>query len=187
MSCIRKIAGAVVDPCDSPAVGGIIESVTVMNKSDFDLATVTYASGNAYLIEALVKATSKPAYTFSVVPESANATATRAGINTYDHKFSGMINCASNALKKQLMDLDGGRYVIIVERRNPVPEMKFQVYGANAGMILNALTEDHNANNGTISIELASSAESKETAVALSLFKTDLTVTRAIITTLVTP
>lgn len=187
MTCIRKLAAALNgDDCASAPVGGMLDNITLINKADYDLATVTYKTTDNMVIEALVKAVGKDAYTFSFVPETTNATATRAGINMYDHSIVGNINASSNAIRKALMDMDGGRYVAIVENMNPVAEMKFQVYGVDSGLTMTALTVDTNANSGVVALTLASSANSKERTIAKSLFKTDLTVTRAIITTLTT-
>lgn len=187
ITCTRKLAAALNGAdCVAPPVGGIEDVITIMNWADYQLATIAVNATNEMIVETFTPAATTAAYQMNFIPETATATATRNGINTYDHSITGMMNINSNTLKKALMDADGGRYVVIVENRNPVAEKKFEIYGMEAGLTITALTQDANANNGAIPVTFASSEFSKETKLPKSLFKTDLATTRAIIETLKT-
>ena len=186
IACVKKIAAALADDCVNPAVGGAENVITLINLEDWQNATITRSTTNQMVIEGIVLGTGKHGYSFEFASDTINALATRAGIRTYDHSVTGKINVSSNATKKTLDDMDGGRYVAIVKMRNPVPELKYQIFGEEAGLVISEWKKEANADNGIISFSLASSDVSKETRESKSLFKTDLTTTAAIITALIT-
>lgn len=186
LACIKKVVAGLADDCLNPAVGGAENVITLINLDDWQNATITRSATNQMLIEGIVLATGKYGYSFEFASDTINAVATRAGIRTYDHSISGKINVSSNAVKKQLDDMDGGRYVAIVKMRNPVPELKYQIFGEEAGLVISEWKKEANADNGIVSFSLASSDVSKEPKESKSLFNTDLTTTSAIITSLIT-
>lgn len=181
ITCLKKISANIADDCTTPAVGGAENTITLINLIDYQNATITPSATNQMVIENIVLPTTKVGYTLEFSPDTVNAMATRAGIRTWDHTISGKINVANNTIKQTLDDMDGGRYVAIVQMRNPVAEKKFQVFGASSGLVITENKNEANAENGIHSFTLATSDVSKEPKESLSLFKTDMTTTKAIV------
>lgn len=184
ITCLKKISANIADDCTVPAVGGAENTITLVNLADYQNATITRSATNPMVIENIVLPNTKVGYTLEFAPDTINAMATRAGINTWDHSLSGKVNVSNNTVKQTLNDMDGGRFVAIVQMRNPVAETKFQVVGESSGLVITENKREANAENGIYSLTLATSDVSKEPKELLSLFKTDLTTTKAVVAAL---
>lgn len=181
IACLKKISANIADDCTTPAVGGAENTITLINLVDYQNSTITRSATNPMVIEGIVLPTTKVAYTLEFVPDTIQATVKKTAYGTYDHAVTGMLNVSNNAIKQTLNDMDGGRYVAIVQLRNPSAEIKYQIFGESSGLALPSWDQDLNANNGCVSFTLATSEASKEPKASLSLFKTDLVTTKAIV------
>ena len=184
ITCVKKIAANIADDCTTPAVGGAENVVTLINIADYQAASITRSSTNPMVIEGIVLPSTKVGYTLEFVPDSIGATVKKTAYGTYDHAITGMLNVSNNNVKQTLNDMDGGRYVAIVKLRNPNAEIKYQIFGESSGLTLPTWDQDVNANNGCVSFTMATSESSKEPRASISLFKTDLTTTAAIVAAL---
>jgi len=187
MSCVTKIATAVLNACDKPSVGGASDSVVLINYVDWEKATKTVSSTNLMLMTDIVLAGTDLGYKFEFVDETMNGTQTfDLATKTYTHSLTGMLNVSSADIKETLHDAIGGRFVAIVTNRNPNGDVKFEIYGNDSGMKISQYDKDLNANAGNYTLTMTSTEKSKESKSLMSLFKTDITTTITLIESLLT-
>lgn len=183
MSCITKIAAAVLNACDKPSVGGLSDSVVLINYEDYEGATITYNSTNTLLVENIVLPGTTLGYKFEFVDDTINATSVYdIASKTYTHSLLGMLNVSSADIKKNLNDAVNGRFVGIVTNRTPEGSVKFEIYGSSSGMKITQVDKDSNANSGNYQLTMASTEKSRERYAPLSFFKTDIPTTIGLIT-----
>ena len=187
MSCITKIAAAVTNACDKPSVGGASDSVVLINYSDWEKATKTISGTNIMLMTDIALAGTDLGYKFEFVDETMNGTQTfDQATKTYTHTLTGMLNVSSADIKEILNDAIGGRFVGIVTNRNPNGDVKFEIYGNDAGMKISQHDKDLNANSANYTLTMASTEKSREGKSLMSLFKTDIANTITLIESLLT-
>lgn len=187
MSCVTKIASAVLNACDKRSVGGADDSVVIVNYDDWMKATKTISGTNIMLMTDVVLLTPALAYKFEFVDETMNGTQTfDVATKTYTHTLTGMLNVSSADIKETLNDAINGRFVAIVTNRNPNGDVKFEIYGNDSGMKITQHDKDLNANSANYTLTMASTEKSRESKSLISLFKTDIATTVSLIEGLLT-
>lgn len=141
--------------CGEEIVGGVDGSVYLINRADWDTATVTEDAGNPCALTAITLATGKFIYKIEGVPNSVTASAELArnsGRARYTHSIALTVNKDDAATKERLLELQSGRFVGIVFTNSG----QVEVYGRDCGLVFNASSFNRNENDGAIPVTLAS-------------------------------
>jgi hypothetical protein len=190
-SC-ANITDNVLLNCQKIISAGANDNLFLLNFDD--LATITRDNTNPNLIESFTLNSGAFLYKFqgfndSVEPRSA-LVKTRYSAN-YDHEVTLKLFDNTADLKEQIDALKLGRVIAVVENNfaGSDDETKFEIYGLNAGLVLEEMERivADTETQGAYNLVLRSSERSKEPNLPATLFDTSIAVTRAFINSLVKP
>lgn len=181
--------------CETPIVAGVNQRLILLNKADYDEATVTESSTTPGLITNIVlKAGGVKGYAFEGIRKSLNpqtAFVPAAVSVGYDHQVEFLIFDISQAQKNNIEKLATGQGVVaIIQNTNSEgnKDSVFEVFGRETGLILQAGPMRINGDletNGAYTINLKTSDDfGKEPHLPASYWDTDYATTKAKVDTL---
>lgn len=178
--------------CDNKAVGGIVQTVKLINRCDINIADWTIEQGTADSCAHQISYTgvdpvALPAVTVQGMQGKRLLNTSFSSSNTeFGWYFTHILNLFSQGLTQQaLCNIkafgNGAEVVAIVEQNfKGVDGMDaFQVYGWSAGLKLGDMTFDSNENNGNTIIPLTSLDPDLEPEPPYTLLMTDYETTKA--------
>lgn len=172
--------------CNAPLQGGTADRAYIINYEDYREATKGFNVANRFVLESLVLAGAEVAFSIdgknnSNAPSFELIKQTYADV--YDHKFNWLCFDLTNASKKALAGMVGGRYVVIYENNfiGNAAQSTFEVLGAGAGMEFKTFMRDplNNDNQGAYVITMATPEIGKEPDLPYSFYDTDYATTKA--------
>lgn len=185
MSTCGQISSNITIDCSNPLSGGANDRLVLINKDDWDEATLT---GTSTLITGITLATGATAFSYegknnSVEPRQALVKQRYAEV--YDHEAMFKVFKADAATKAQLELLAKGKVVAIVENnwKGAAGAGAFEVYGADTGLFVQELERalaDADT-QGAFNVVLRTSEQSKESHLPATLFLTSYAITKAIV------
>jgi hypothetical protein len=188
MDCSKITAGLVAVVCGKPAIPGTGQRVILINYSDVDRSLSTVA--NNVITNLILKGTSG-AYEFESL-DNANLGEVSLNKGTYfsnwQHDLSLRVFAKSEAAKKFVNNLNGARVIAVVENREEGNEgdVKYEAYGWDAGLELNEGTASTDmADQIVYQVKMGSGANSKESSLPKSVYKTDLQATETMLNALI--
>lgn len=182
LTCGQLTKGLVAAVCGKAPSSGTGAKVYLLNYADIDRASCTVANG---VISSLVMLSGKYAYEFESMPKSTLGEATFARgtyFNTFDHAVTLRVFTKNAESKEFMSNLANSRIVAIVENADTGVngEVKYEVYGWDSGLTLSELSFSTTYSDSTVyAAKMASEDESKEGALPLSFFDTDISTTEA--------
>ena len=191
MSSCGKISANILIDCDNPLTGGVNDRLILVNKDDWDQATITPGSGN--VIANIVMATAAVGFKFegknnSVEPRQALVKQRYAEV--YDHEVTFKVFTADSDTKEQLEKLAKGKVVAIVENNWKGDDGKgaFEAYGVETGLFLQELerTLADADTQGAYNLVLRSSEQSKESHLPATIWSSSYAITKGIVDALLT-
>lgn len=182
--------------CATPIVAGVDQRLILINKSDYDDATVTFDGSLTSLITNIVLASGgKAGYAFQGIRTSLNpqsAFIPAKGSVGYDHQVDFMIFDISQLQKDNIEKMGVEKFVAVVQNMNVAGNGNsvFEVFGKDTGLelITNIRINTDLETNGAWAISLKTSDESgKEPKLPTSFWDTDFATTKAKVDLLLTP
>jgi len=184
VDCTGALTANITYDCANAPVGGIEQSVKLINQADIDYAETTFSSTNPALITSLVLKADAQAYTLTGVKQtngkSWELVKKDNAPDKFMHAFSGVILNPSAANKLQASALaQGSRYVVVVEQKwkGVNSADAFEVLGIRAGLEIATMTNNSAENDNTIVLTLASASGFEEPNMAATLLETDYATT----------
>lgn len=183
-NCGQISANILID-CNNPMTGGVNDRLILINKVDWDLATL---AGTPTLITGITLPTGSVAYQYegknnSVEPRAQLVKQRYAEV--YDHEVMFKVFKADAATKAQLELLAKGKVVAIIENnyKGASGAAAFEVYGIDTGLYVQDLerTLADVDTQGAFAITLRTSDQSKESHLPATLYDTDYATTKAIV------
>ena len=181
--CTNLITAGFTIDCDALPIGGLESDIVLINRADVDVDAVTFDASNRIKMTNLQLKSGKTGYGVAGVKQSnGKLYSLVVKENTYDkftHGIRFTIFNPSSALKLQLQNMVGGSFVAVVNQKwKGVDNVDaFEVLGYDAGLKLSVVTNDSNANDNSILVELASEANFEERNVPYTLLETDYATT----------
>lgn len=185
------VSNDLIYDCDQKAVGGIVQTVKLINTCDIDVSNWTVTRTTApTCANTIAFSGTDPANLNAVrvqgIPGkrllSASFTSSNTDFGTY---FTHVVNLFSQGLSQQALcnitALGNGAQVIAIIEQNfkgADNNSAFLVYGWDAGLKLGDLTYDSNENNGNIVFPLSSLDPDLEPYPPLTLLMTDYDTTK---------
>jgi len=194
MGTCAVITANITFDCDNPPVAGNEDVLWVINKAEWDNATLTPNGTNPQLIEGITLATGDFLFKYEGKNNSVEPTQKLVKgkyTESYDHEVTFKVFKTDAATKEQLEKLASGRVVAILENRfrGDTGASAFEIYGSDVGMEVQELTRTLNDadTQGAFNLILRSPEISKEGHLPASLFVTSYAATKAVIEALVSP
>lgn len=181
--CTNLITAGFTIDCDALPIGGLESDLVIINRADVDVDSVTFDASNRIKMTNLQLKSGKTGYGVAGVKQSnGKLYSLVVKENTYDkftHGIRFTIFNPSAALKLQLQNMVGGSFVAVVNQKwKGVDNVDaFEVLGYDAGLKLSVVTNDSNANDNSILVELASESNFEERNVPYTLLETDYATT----------
>lgn len=174
--------------CPTPLVSGTRDRMWIMDHAEYELATKTFAVGNAMVLTDVVLAGIATAF-YVEGKNNSNAPSFALVKQTYGDVYDHMVNFLgfdlTNAAKEALDTFVGGRYVVAIENsfKGATGESAFELLGAGSGMEIKVFTRDalNNDNQGAYVINLGTPEIGKEAHMPYAIFDTDYATTRAML------
>jgi len=192
MQACSKIAANLNLMCDPPIVGGTRDVVYLFNHDDVLDALISRNIDNDQIIEDIVLESGITGYKVECINNSImpkNGFVKQGFMGGYNHEINYKVFDLSPDVKKELEKLRLGRFVAIVENvyRRVNGNSAFEIYGLDAGMILESLERDPNnaETQGTYDIVLKTSERSLEQHLPATFFDTDYETTKTIVEALI--
>lgn len=196
MSICGVITSGALFNCDTPIAPGVDERLILINKDDFDDATVTFDAMDDFIITNIVLAAGgKQGFSFEGNRQSNNPQylfVPQTVAVGYDHQIDFLAFDISAVQKDNLEKMALGKMVAIVEnnRGRGNGDNFFEVYGSEVGMEVITLTRIPSdlETQGAFSIQLKTSDNAgKEPKMPPTWFETDYDTTKALVDALLTP
>ena len=181
--CTNLITAGFTIDCDALPIGGLESDIVLINRADVDVDAVTFDASNRIKMTNLQLKAGKTGYGVAGVKQSnGKLYSLVVKENTYDkftHGIRFTIFNPSAALKLQLQNMVGGSFVAVVNQKWKGVDNAdaFEVLGYDAGLKLSVGTNNSNANDNSILVELASEANFEERNVPYTLLETDYATT----------
>ena len=192
MSNCGQISANVLIDCDNPMIGGANDRLVILNKDDWDAATITRDGANNQLITDIVLATGADAYNFEGKNHSVEPSQTlvkQRYAEVYDHQVDFKVFGANAAVKAQLENLVKGNFVAIIQNnyKGASGSACFEVYGEEVGMEIQELARiiSDAETQGAFSIVMKTPEEVKEGHLPATLFDTSFAATKAVVDALI--
>lgn len=194
-ACGGITVGAGYD-CDDPLVAGVEQRLILINKDDFDDATVTYDVTTTTLITNIVLASGgKQGWAFQGIRRSLNPQATfvPAAVSVgYDHQINFLVFEITQIQKDNIEKLGLDKVVAVVQNINAAGngDGVFEVFGKDVGL---TMTEGTRINadqetNGAFNLILKTSDDlGKEPKLPTNYWDTNFATTLAKVDTLLVP
>jgi hypothetical protein len=172
--------------CTKPLQGGTGDRAYIINFEDWKEGTPAFNATNRLVLEGMVLAGTATAFYVDGKNNSnapSFALVKQAYADVYDHTFNFLVFEVTNAAKKALNDMVGGKYVVVYENnyQGTSGQVAFEVLGANAGLEVKTFTRDplNNDNQGAWVLSMGTPDTGKEPDVPYSFFDTDYATTKA--------
>lgn len=191
------VKGDIIYNCEDKAVGGIVQTLKLINRCDIDLSEWTVTRGGTTNCANLITSTATdPATMASItvqgIPGKRLLNAGFSSSNTdYGWYYTHFVNLFAQGLTQEVLcKIDafgnGAEVIAIVEQnfKGATDKDAFMIYGWDAGLKLGDMTFDTNENNGNTIIPLTSLDPDLEPHVPLTFLITDYATTKAFFDTL---
>ena len=174
--------------CSNPLQAGAEDTLYLINREDWLDAAITLNGTNDQIIENIVLASGKVAYTYqgknnSIVPKYELVKQTYAEV--YNHEINLKVFDVSPTAKEQLELLAKGQMVAIVHNKykGTSGNAAFEVYGADAGLVCtqNIREVSPTDTGGAFYLILKSDETAMEPHMPKTVFITDYATTKAIV------
>lgn len=178
--CIGKIADNITQDCDNPRIAGYENIALIVNRSDIDWSSVTYATGNKRIVKSIALESGagiKPyvIYNPKVNPAPFNGTQSEFSTDndrytkTLQFYFEGIGGAAS---KDVVEPLKSGSFVAILQRKDHRGDGSFQLMGFQSGLTATAQVQDEDTGYWLMTMECS------EPSAEVSFFDTDYDTTK---------
>lgn len=150
-NCESLISKDIDRSCDNPAVRGLEANAVIINRSDIDFSSVTFATGKKNIIESLSLKTGKKGYGIYVPGASPYTGTTKTlnvgtYVNTFNNEFHAVILDSGPDVCENIVDgLANGSFVVIFENKFKAGENKegsFEIMGFYQGLTATELAND---------------------------------------------
>jgi hypothetical protein len=189
MDCSKITQGLQAVNCGKPPVAGTGTRVILLNYADVDKSLSVEA--NNVISEILLKS-GAIGYAFESL-DNTNTGESSYNKTTYygnwQHDLTMRILVKNEDAKTFVNEMNGARVVAIVENKEMGVdgEVKYEVYGWDAGLELNECTATTEMADGVVyQLKMGSGTNSKESTLPKSVFDTSLTKTEAMLDSLIT-
>lgn len=180
IDCSKISAGLATDVCGAPAIAGTAGRVILVNYSDVDKALSTFKAETAgcksRVLTSIVLKAGAVGFEFASLPNTTVGEDTII-VGTYrrrhQHNLTLRIFAKSQAAKCFVDSLGDARVVAIVENneRGPAGEVKYEVYGWDAGLELNELTASTEITDEVVYLlTLGSGTVAQESSLPISFY-----------------
>ena len=190
LDCSALNVGYALQACQPPATPGTGSRVILLSYSDIDRSKSTLANG---VLSTIVLKAGAQGYEVDSLPDATVGEVTfNTGtyINSLGHQLTLRIFEKSEAAKKFGNGLVNAKVVAIVENNEHGDDgqVKYEVYGWNSGLRLNAVTSTTTMDDGVAYLyTLATPDGAREATLPISFFNTDEASTDAAVQALLTP
>lgn len=190
LDCSGLPVGYALQACQPPATPGTGSRVILLSFSDIDRAKSTIANG---ILSTIVLKAGAQGYEVDSLPDATVGEVTFSTgtyINSLGHQLTLRIFEKSEAAKKFGNGLINAKVVAIVENneRGEDGQVKYEVYGWNSGLRLNAVTSSTTMDDGVAYLyTLGTPDGGRESSLPISFFNTDEATTDAAVDALLTP
>lgn len=188
MSTCGDITANIAVNCLNPIQGGTEDVLYLINRSDWDDAAITYNVSNTELIENIVLASGKVAFTYAGVNQSIKPKAemVKGEYTTfYNHEINFKVFDVSPASKEQLELLAKGQMVAIVQNKykGTGGNAAFEVYGSDSGLECSQNIREISGGDsgGAFDLILKSNEVSLEPHLPKTVFITDYATTKTLV------
>lgn len=173
--------------CDTPLQGGSEDKIVLFNWDEWKEFTISRNVDNPQVIEDIVMGSGVTGYLMegknnSVLPKTTYIKQRFSEV--FDHELNYKIFTIDGETKSELEKKVKGRFVAVVENKfkGTDGDSAFEIYGADAGLVVTALTRDPNSSDtqGAFDIILKTDEFSKEPHLPSSLFDTDYNTSKAV-------
>lgn len=198
ITCGKLSSGILGADCANPLVPGIKPRAILINRDDIDIDKTTITDG--VITELLLKGTAKAfeAETLENGIDANVAFAKGTYYNGWDHNFVFRVFDNNPRVKKFIDELSKSRIAVIIENNyikyspstDPADvkgDTVYEMYGFYTGLELKEATrdaKDADTKGGWV-LTCGCNDSAKEPALPITVFKTDLTSTQALIDTLI--
>lgn len=196
MACEKDISKGFELDCTKVPVKGIVQSVTIMNRSDIDRSATVFNPANDCEMSSLVlKSGGKQAYIMSGIKNLLNAQSSFvAKDDTFDAWTHTIIGYMGDLSPDNLLELkaftNGAEITAIVETKyegvDGTGSTKFKVLGYEQGMVLTEANFDANENGG-LPFTLSNRDGYENPQFPYAFFDTNLATTTTAVADLLTP
>lgn len=185
-NCLTGIDGNIIADCNDMPFAGLESNVRLINRNDIDFSATTF-NADKTICTAITLKEDAVAYTLVGFKKSNDAgfkLVKKDAVNDgFTHEIKGVAyNRKADTLDQINKLCKGNKIVAVVEykHKGSTSSEAFMVYGIGSGLELSDASHNANANNGTISIALASVKDEEEPNVPCLLFDTDYATTKGI-------
>lgn len=183
-----KITSSFEINCDNPLQAGTEDTLVLINWEDWLDAAVTVNMSNAQIVENIVLGSGVTAYSVdgknnSIAPKYELVKQPFAEV--YNHEINYKVFGVSADLKAQLEKKAKGRLVAIIcnKYKGASGNSAFEIYGADAGLVVTQLLRDVNSQDtqGAFDLILKTSELSMEPHMPKTLYITDYATSKAVV------
>tara|TARA_R110000851_G_scaffold204335_1_gene356215 strand:+ start:2724 stop:3317 length:594 start_codon:yes stop_codon:yes gene_type:complete len=195
MSCNKDIAKSFSIDCTSVPVKGLIQSVTIMNRTDIDRGATVFNADGVTIEGMTLKAGAKRAYLMDGVKNLLNAQATFVSkddtFDAWNHTLSGYIADLNPANLAEIQAYTNGAEICAIVRTkyegaDGTGSTAYKVLGYEVGMSMTESVFDANENGG-LPFTLGNKDGYENNQFPYAFFITDLATTEAAVLALQTP
>lgn len=195
MACEKEISKGFSLDCTKVPTKGIVQSVTIMNRSDIDTSATVFNADGVTMESLVLKSGGKQAYIMEGVKTLLNMTATFVPkddtFDGWNHTLFGYIADLNPLNLSEIKAYtNGAEIVAVVETKfvgtDGTGSSKYHVLGYDVGMVLTEAVFDANENGG-LPFTLANKDGFENNQFPYSFFKTDEATTDGLVAGLLTP
>ena len=199
MSDCTKITADILKNCHDPLLASISDVIYLINQDEIDYALSTINGSNPLILEDLILKSSSPSYTaFQLEGQNFsndhdNALVKGKYMDGFDHNLMFRIFDNDPDVKLWIKNALGSRFVVIVknkyDNKNKITtpsDSVYEVLGWEFGLRISEITQNKSdvETKGAWIFKATCDDVNKEPNPPMTLYKTDLTTTEAIITAL---
>jgi hypothetical protein len=185
-----RISANILLNCDYPIVGGVEDRLILINKADWDNATLVRDGSNPQIIESIALETSPARYAYEVEGKNnsidVKSTLVKARYSEgYSHEIIYRVFNISPAIKEQIEAKAKGRLVAITQNnfKGATGNAAFEIHGMDIGLeLVEAESNKSDAETqGAYVLTLRTPENFKESHLPATLFDTDFATTKAVV------
>lgn len=185
--CLGVITANIDEDCDNPRVIGYEDTAVIVNRSDIDWASLTYAAGNKRIVDNFVLLTGKKPYViFNPRPTNTNPSfnGTQTELNADNGHYTKNLQFYYKGIGGEVSanvvePLAKGEYVVILQRKDHSGHGSFQIFGLQNGIYATGQVQDETTGYWLMTMAV------DEPFAETELFKTDYVATKALFDALV--
>lgn len=137
--CTNLLSQSLATSCDEPRIKGYEPVGIIINRADFDWATVVVNADNPRIVESLpLLATKKAAVIYNSkknpLPFDGTQTTYNRDADAYDKVVQFYFEGIGGAASKAVESLKDGDYIVILERKSKYNNGSFQLFGYQKGL-----------------------------------------------------